>query len=326
LPDDSKQQNQPQEKKAFVIREIDSSLLDRLSPNAFRLWMTLRKMADAKTGAVRVGTHWYKPREIERKVKMSRNTRNEAMAELVAAGLAHRERPRHAILAEERLSGKPRKHVVWANAQYFVSPTPRSDWLSSIAQGQKPNTGAGSSTAQNKHHRPKPRKQRASSTAQEEKAESNPSTAQSVCSTPFVQQVLQEVPIGLPQAVSPSGLAVSVPVPLYNGVDSQGSPATSTALYEGNKKTASAKPTPLPDASKDDVLAALRSAKGDGLSSTELVMRFYGIAYPNGDYQSPFYEAKTLCLAAIQKLRRQGYTICAVGPSSMLKRFVLREQ
>jgi hypothetical protein len=228
--------NQPQGKKKrkpFFVREIDASLLGRnsgLSKNARHLHLILRKLADAKTGEVRIGVHWYSPREIEREAEMHRNTRNKAMRELIAAGLARRERPRHAITADERLTGKPRKHVVWAEAQYYVSPIPRPDWLSSIAQEHKPNTGAGLSTAQNKGHRRKPRKQRASSTAQQEEPENGSSIAQSVCSTPFVQQVLQESPRVL--GASPLPLAGENHSPIYQGGDSQGAPAFPPQIKE----------------------------------------------------------------------------------------------
>jgi hypothetical protein len=83
-------------------------------------------------------------------------------------------------------------------------------------------------------------------------------------------------------------------------------------------------PPPLPDVSKDEVLDALRS-NATGLSSAELVLKFYGIAYPNGNYNSRYYDAHSLIIAAIQKLRRRHHKIVSHGPSSLEKKWVLTE-
>ena len=325
MADDNKTEHQPQEKKAFVIREVDSSLLKRLSPNAFRLWMVLRKLADAKTGQVRIGVHWYSPREIEREVEMSHNTRKAAMRELIAVGLAHREKPRHAVTTTERLSDRPRKHVVWAEAQYYVSPTPRSDWLSSIDQTQKPNTGAGSSIDHKTHRRRKPHKQRASCIDQQNAPENNSSIDQSVGGPPNGRQVLQEPPKDL--GASPLPLAVENNCPIYPGVDSQGSPAPKATPGYINADSLTATSKPL----IDRVYDALDSHP-QGLSVPSLVELLFGIPRKvkpkigervTPDPEKKYYCASSSIIQAVGRLRKKGYTIVTVNSNLTDQLYVL---
>jgi hypothetical protein len=207
--DDNKTETQPQgkkKKKKFIVREVDASLLRRnaaLSKNARHLHGTLRAMGDAKTGEVRIGKHWYTPDQIDREAEMSHNTRKTAMRELIRAGLAHLDRPRHATIIKERLSGKLRKHDVLGRSHYSVSPTPRRDWLDNIRSN---NFRAGSTK--------KTRGQKASSIDQILPDRADP-PKQSVSS---IDQSVYGTPNGLsnlcsnPPLPTPAGVAVDLGV------------------------------------------------------------------------------------------------------------------
>src|SRR6266404_265606 len=83
----------PRTKREFYL-QFDVNLWGncRLSKNARHLHITLLRLADAKTGELRIRTHWFTPAEVEREAEMSHNTRKKAMRELLNAGLADRKR------------------------------------------------------------------------------------------------------------------------------------------------------------------------------------------------------------------------------------------
>ena len=218
---------------------------------------------------------------------MSHNTRKAAMRELVTAGLAHRERPRHAVACKERLSGNLRNHVVWAEARYFVSPTPRSDWLSSTDQTQNTNTDAGSSTDQNKGDRRKPYKQRASSTDQNknnpENTSSSASIAQSVGGPPNGRQVLQEAPKDLQPSAS------SLPLPLREPERSEGAFQDSPqpkppAPIGAHSLTPQTQPADLePTIDRSQAIALRKHARSHGWSKADLenyLFQFFSVRSP----------------------------------------------
>jgi hypothetical protein len=231
VAEDSKDDAQAQPKKKFFVRDIDASLLRRnaeLSKNARLLHGTLRAMADARTGELRIGAHWWTPAEISRESEMCERNRKTAMRELVAAGLAHPERERRSITVKDRMSGRLRKRDVLGPAHYYVSQTPRPDWLSSTVHTQNPNNGAGSSTGKKMHRRPKPHKQRVSSTVQQGIPGNDSSTVQFLHGAKNASSILSsEAPIDLPPAALPSHLPLSSGAnsPISQGGASQGSPA-----------------------------------------------------------------------------------------------------
>jgi hypothetical protein len=231
MPEGSKNETQSQPPKKFFVREVDASLLGRnsgLSKNARHLHLILRKMADAKTGELRIGTHWWTPAEIDREAEICARTRKKAMRELVTLGLAHWKRERITVTVNERLSGLLRKHSVWGKVHYSVSPIPRPDWVPSTVHTQNPNTGVCSSTDHNMHRRGKPRKQRVPSTVHNENPDKNPSTVQSVHRAPNAPTNTTEEPKDLPPAALPSPLLLGSGTnsPISQGGDSQGSPLT----------------------------------------------------------------------------------------------------
>jgi hypothetical protein len=230
MSENNKQPSQSQPLKKFFVREVDASLLGRnsgLSKNARHLHLILRKMADAKTGELRIGTHWWTPAEIDREAEICARTRKKAMRELVTHGLAHWKRERITVTVNERLSGLLRNHSVWGKVHYSVSPIPRPDWVPSTVHTQNPNTGVCSSTDHNMHRRGKPRKQRVPSTVHNENPEKNPSTVHSVHRAPNAPTNTTEEPKDLTPAALPSPLPLSSGINRANGGgDSQDSPPT----------------------------------------------------------------------------------------------------
>jgi hypothetical protein len=65
-----------------------------LSRNARHLYLTMRGLADGKTGELRIEGRWLKATAFDREAEMCKNTRLPAMRELVASGLVTLERPR----------------------------------------------------------------------------------------------------------------------------------------------------------------------------------------------------------------------------------------
>jgi hypothetical protein len=82
------------------------------------------------------------------------------------------------------------------------------------------------------------------------------------------------------------------------------------------------KPEPLPDASLDDLLAALRHAPAN---TAELVETLYHIRYDGNIYNARQSEGCRKVTAGIDKLRRRRYRIESRGPSSLEKKWVLTE-
>jgi hypothetical protein len=87
-PGERKERTVAQAKKPFVVRETADWLLSRqdwVSDGARHLYLTLRTLADHKTGELRIpGKNWIKLRTIEKKAGISHNTRKKYMRELIA--------------------------------------------------------------------------------------------------------------------------------------------------------------------------------------------------------------------------------------------------
>ena len=82
-------ESSPVKKKPFIVREIPAPMLRRnveLSRNARFLWATMLSLADARTGELRKGEHWFDGAYIEREAQMCDRLRKKHMRELMAAG------------------------------------------------------------------------------------------------------------------------------------------------------------------------------------------------------------------------------------------------
>jgi hypothetical protein len=102
--------------KPFVV-DAKATMLKRnskLSKHARQLYMTLRALADGKTGELRIEGRWLKATFFDREAEMCRVVRLVAMRELIAAGLVSLNRPR-----VRRIIGG-RSRVVMGEAQYTV--------------------------------------------------------------------------------------------------------------------------------------------------------------------------------------------------------------
>lgn len=93
--------NQPEPRKRDRIRpqkpfivDIDSSVVRELSRHADHLYHALRRLADGKSGELRIGGRWLKATRFDKEAKMCRDTRLPAMRELRDKGLVTVERPR----------------------------------------------------------------------------------------------------------------------------------------------------------------------------------------------------------------------------------------
>jgi hypothetical protein len=86
-PEERKERTVAQAKMPFVVRETADWLLSRqdwISDGARHLYLTLRTLADHKTGELRIpGKNWIKLRTIEKKAGISHNTRKKYMRELI---------------------------------------------------------------------------------------------------------------------------------------------------------------------------------------------------------------------------------------------------
>jgi hypothetical protein len=140
VPKDTEQKKSRQAKSAFVIRNTSADVLKSLSPRAAHLWMTLRRLADAKTGELRLpsGAFLRRARIMAEVGMQARNTFNKHLAELRRAGLAH---VRQRALVTTLVTG--RKHQSWSPAEYEVSEKPRQDWASCVDQCKKPHRHSG---------------------------------------------------------------------------------------------------------------------------------------------------------------------------------------
>jgi len=153
-------------KKKFVIRDTSAEIYNSLTPQAAHLWMTLRRLANAKTGELCLPNgQWITGARISREAKMHRNTRSIYMRELSALGLACAKPHYEVKRIADRFSGHVRKRKVRVGFHYSVSESPRPDWLSTKAQSRKPH------------------KQRVSTKAQSAKTSTK---AQFLCSTKIV--------------------------------------------------------------------------------------------------------------------------------------------
>ena len=91
-------QNNVRSRKPFIVREISADMLGRhpqLSKGARILWwLTMRSMADHRTGELRHRQHWYTGEEIDRRAEISTRRRKDLMKELSDAGYVQWERER----------------------------------------------------------------------------------------------------------------------------------------------------------------------------------------------------------------------------------------
>lgn len=334
MSDDSAEQNQPQAKKKFFVREIDASLLGRnsgLSKNARHLHLILRKLADAKTGAVRVSNHWFTPREISREAEMCERNRKTAMRELIDAGLAYWERERRTATVKDRLTGNLRKRHVLGLAHYFVSPIPRSDWLSSKVHTTKPNTDADSSTGQKMHRRRKPHKQRASSKVQQDTPEDDSSKVQFLHGAKNAPSILiSEAPIDFTAAS---------PLPLGSGIYSSKKafqdsppPPTATPTADALSNHIQEKPNSNPQATykpawlhptknaSQQVLDALRSAGSSGCSIPFLADKIYRCGL---ERTQAAFESQGRIVQIVRGLRNKKHWPIALTGDPRARRYVL---
>lgn len=132
-------------KTAFIIRNTSANVLKSLSPRAAHLWLTLRRLADARTGELRypTGPFVHRARIMAEAGMRSKNTFGRYLLELRLAGLAHIRQTEEVITLP---SG--RKHQVYSPAQYEVSENPRQDWVSCVSQSKKPHRYSGSCVSQ----------------------------------------------------------------------------------------------------------------------------------------------------------------------------------
>jgi hypothetical protein len=122
----------------FVLRDTSAEVVKSLSQNELVLWMTMRRLADAKTGALCFQGKWIRAERIQREAKMGKTRRKETMKRLVGKGLVLMGQDHSVRDVADRLSGHVRKRFVFKEVQYWVSETPRQDWLSSEGRSIKP--------------------------------------------------------------------------------------------------------------------------------------------------------------------------------------------
>ncbi len=82
--------------KPFIV-DTSATMLKKnelLSRNARQLYLTMRALADGKTGELRIGGRWLKATVFDRAAEMCKNTRLPAMRELIASGFVTLDRPR----------------------------------------------------------------------------------------------------------------------------------------------------------------------------------------------------------------------------------------
>jgi hypothetical protein len=106
--------------KPFVV-DARATMLKKhpqLSKHARNLYMTLRALADGKTGELRINGRWLKATVFDRAAEMCRDIRMRSMRELIALGLVTLERPR----VWRMIGGRMR--AVLAEAHYTVHREP----------------------------------------------------------------------------------------------------------------------------------------------------------------------------------------------------------
>ena len=143
--------DQPQEKKAFVIRDTPVWLdqhQDWISDGARQLYKALRTLMDQRTGRLFIpGKGWIRIRTVEQKAGMSEETRLKYTKELKALGgiQIHRDHVTRSI------NGRNRK--VWGQAEITVlslkPPKAHKHSRSTTPGSKKPNTGKVSTTPGN---------------------------------------------------------------------------------------------------------------------------------------------------------------------------------
>lgn len=142
LPDSDKPVKQ---KSAFIIRNTSATILKSLSPQAAHLWMTLRRLADTRTGELRFpsGPFIRCARIMAEAGMKSKNTFGRYLLELRKAGLAH-------VRQENAVCPLPngRKHLIFQPSKYSVSENPRQDWVSCVSQYKKPHRHSGPCVSQ----------------------------------------------------------------------------------------------------------------------------------------------------------------------------------
>jgi hypothetical protein len=109
-------------KQPFIV-DVPASFLKRsagLSKDARQLYGTMRALANGKTGELAIRGNPLDWRYIVRHAEMGRDRWQWALKELLAGGLASRERERVVIHKDGR------KRVVWGRVRYFVHKQPKS--------------------------------------------------------------------------------------------------------------------------------------------------------------------------------------------------------
>lgn len=121
-------------RKDFVLHNVSANVLKSLTPQAAHLWITMRRLADARTGLLRYPDGGLITRaKILKQVGMSKNTFGKYLLELRANGLAHSQQ--YLIATGNR--------PVYSDSEYAVSENPRPEWVSCVAQSKKPHRHSG---------------------------------------------------------------------------------------------------------------------------------------------------------------------------------------
>ena len=114
--------------KAFIVREISTDMLRKnpqLSKGARMLWLTMKGMADCRTGELRHQQHWFTGKEIDLRAEISTRRRKDLMKELVRAGLVRWERERVMRCLRDRSTGHQRMRWVLGHTHYSIPKVPQ---------------------------------------------------------------------------------------------------------------------------------------------------------------------------------------------------------
>jgi hypothetical protein len=123
--------------KRYIVREISADMLRKhpqLSKEARMLWLTMKSMADHRTGELRHRQHWFAGREIDARAEISTRKRKDLMKELVKAGLTRWERERVTRCLKDRFTGRQRLRTVLGHTHYFIIKNPQTHKGSSTVQ------------------------------------------------------------------------------------------------------------------------------------------------------------------------------------------------
>jgi hypothetical protein len=124
-------------KRPFIVREISAEMLRKhphLSKGARMLWLTMKSMADHRTGELRHRSHWYTGKEIDMRAEISMRRRKDLMKELVDAGFVHWERERLTRYVKDRLTGHQRMRSVLGRTRYSIVKHPHKQSIPSTVQ------------------------------------------------------------------------------------------------------------------------------------------------------------------------------------------------